>query len=146
MKKLLSEFKEFIAKGNALDLAVGVIIGGAFSTIVTSLTDDIINPLINCIGGAQIQGKIHLIGDNYIDYGSFISAIINFIIMALIVFFIVKGINKMVSLAHRNDAEPEPETKICPYCKSEIPIDAVKCPNCTADLPAEDEEKDKSIE
>ncbi len=133
MKKFFSEFKQFISKGNALDLAVGVIIGGAFSTIVTSLTDDIINPLINCIGGAQIQGKIHLIGDNYIDYGSFISAIINFIIMAFIVFLIVKAINKMVSLVHNNDEEVA-TTKICPYCKSEIPMDAVKCPNCTSDL------------
>ena len=86
MKKFLAEFKEFISKGNVLDLAVGVIIGGAFSSIVTALTDNIINPLINCIGGAEIQGKIHLVGDNYIDYGAFISAIINFIIMAFIIF------------------------------------------------------------
>ena len=67
MKRFLKEFKAFISKGNVLDLAVGVIIGGAFSTIVTSLTDNIINPLINCIGGAEIQGKIHLIGDNYMS-------------------------------------------------------------------------------
>ncbi|MDE6412346.1 MAG: large conductance mechanosensitive channel protein MscL, partial [Eubacterium sp.] len=91
MKKFFKEFKEFISKGNVLDLAVGVIIGGAFSTIVTSLTDNIINPLINCIGGAEIQGKIHLIGDNYIDYGAFISAIINFLIMAFVIFCIVKA-------------------------------------------------------
>lgn len=140
MKKFLAEFKEFISKGNVMDLAVGVIIGGAFSGIVTSLTDNIIKPLINCIGGADIQGKIHLIGENYIDYGAFLSAVINFLIMALIIFCIVKAVNKAVSLGKKitedkNHTEPEkPTTKICPFCKSEIPIDAVKCCHCTSDI------------
>ncbi len=136
MKKFLKEFKEFISKGNVLDLAVGVIIGGAFSAIVTSLTDNIIKPLINCIGGAEIQGKIHLIGDNYIDYGAFISAIINFLIMALIIFCIVKAVNKAMALGKKKEEEApaEPTTKVCPYCKSEIAIDAVKCPHCTSDV------------
>ena len=135
MKKFFAEFKEFISKGNVLDLAVGVIIGGAFSTIVTSLTDNIINPLINCIGGAEIQGKIHLVGDNYIDYGAFISAIINFLIMALVIFCIVKAVNKAMSLGHKKEETPvEPTTKVCPFCKSEIAIDAVKCPHCTSDI------------
>lgn len=98
MKKFFREFKEFISRGNVIDLAVGVIIGGAFSAIVTSLTDNIIKPLINCIGGAEVQGKIHLLGDNYIDYGAFISAVINFLIMAFIIFSIVKAINKMVDI------------------------------------------------
>ena len=105
MKKFLAEFKEFISKGNVLDLAVGVIIGGAFSSIVTALTDNIINPLINCIGGAEIQGKIHLVGDNYIDYGAFISAIINFIIMAFIIVLIVKAVNKMMSIGKKEEEE-----------------------------------------
>lgn len=144
MKKFFSEFKNFIAKGNVLDLAVGVIIGGAFSTIVTSLTDNIINPLINCIGGAEVQGKIHLIGENYIDYGAFISAVINFLIMAFIIFIIVKGVNKITSAAEKlakkdNHEGPAPTTKICPFCKSEISIDAVKCPHCTADIPQDSE-------
>lgn len=140
MKKFFSEFKAFIAKGNVLDLAVGVIIGGAFSAIVTSLTDNIINPLINCIGGAEIQGKIHLIGDNYIDYGAFISAIINFIIMAFIIFCIVKAVNKAMTIGKKKEEEPAPEptTKLCPFCKSEIPIDAVKCCHCTSDIPEEE--------
>lgn len=140
MKKFLAEFKEFISKGNVLDLAVGVIIGGAFSSIVTALTDNIINPLINCIGGAEIQGKIHLVGDNYIDYGAFISAIINFIIMAFIIFLIVKAVNKMMSIGKKEEEEEPaaPTTKICPFCKSEIDIDAVKCPHCTSDIPAEE--------
>lgn len=138
MKKFLREFKEFISKGNVLDLAVGVIIGGAFSSIVTSLTDNIINPLINCIGGAEIQGKIHLVGDNYIDYGAFISAVINFIIMAFIIFCIVKAVNKMMSIGKKEEEAPAPTTKICPYCKSEIPIDAVKCCHCTSELQQQD--------
>jgi large conductance mechanosensitive channel len=145
MKKFFSEFKEFISKGNVLDLAVGVIIGGAFSTIVTSLTEDIIQPFINCIGGADVQGKIRLFGtENFVDYGSFISAILNFLIMALVIFLIVKGMNKLTStadkLAHKNDKEEEvaPTTKICPYCKSEIDINATKCPHCTSDQPSEE--------
>lgn len=140
MKKFLAEFKEFISKGNVLDLAVGVIIGGAFSAIVTSLTDNIINPLINCIGGAEIQGKIHLIGENYIDYGAFLSAVVNFLIMALIIFCIVKAVNKAMSLGKKKEepVEEAPATKICPFCKSEIPIDAVKCCHCTSDIPTEE--------
>lgn len=136
MKKFIKEFREFISKGNVLDLAVGVIIGGAFSSIVTSLTDNIIKPVINCIGGAEIQGKIHLVGDNYIDYGAFLSAIINFLIMALIIFCIIKAVNKAMSLGHKKDEEVQeaPAVKICPFCKSEIAADAVKCPHCTADL------------
>ncbi len=142
MKKFLKEFKEFISKGNVMDLAVGVIIGGAFSSIVTSLTDNIIKPLINCVGGAEIQGKIHLVGDNYIDYGAFLSAVINFIIMAFIIFCLVKAVNKALSLTHiKEDAPPAaPTTKICPFCKSEIPIDAVKCCHCTSDIPDNTEE------
>ncbi len=141
MKKFFSEFKEFISKGNVLDLAVGVIIGGAFSSIVTSLTDNIIKPLINCIGGSEIQGKIHLVGDNYIDYGAFISAIINFLIMAFIIFCIVKAVNKMMSLTKKAEEPAAPATKICPFCKSEIDIDATKCPHCTADIVEESAEE-----
>ncbi len=136
MKKFLKEFKEFISKGNVLDLAVGVIIGGAFSSIVTALTDNIIKPILNCIGGAEIQGKIHLLGDNYIDYGAFLSAVVNFLIMALIIFCIVKAVNKAMSLGkkHEEPVEEAPATKICPYCKSEIPADATKCAHCTSDV------------
>ncbi len=139
MKKFFNEFKAFIAKGNVMDLAVGVIIGGAFSGIVTSLTDNIINPLINCIGGAEIQGKIHLIGDNYIDYGSFISAVINFVIMAFIIFCIVKAANKAMKIGKKKEekAKPMPTTKICPFCKSEIPVDALKCRYCASDISEE---------
>lgn len=145
MKKFLEEFRAFIAKGNVLDLAVGVIIGGAFGSVVSGLTDNIIQPLLNCIGGANVQGKIQLFGtENYLDYGAFISAIINFLIMALVVFLIVKSVNKLSETAQKlgkkkeeEETPAEPTTKVCPYCKSEIAIDATKCPHCTSDLPIE---------
>lgn len=145
MKKFLEEFRAFIAKGNVLDMAVGVIIGGAFGSVVSGLTDNIIQPLLNCIGGANVQGKIQLFGtENYLDYGAFISAIINFLIMALVVFLIVKSVNKLTETASKlgkkkkeEEAPAEPTTKVCPYCKSEIAIDATKCPHCTSDLSAE---------
>jgi large conductance mechanosensitive channel len=140
MKKLLEEFKAFISKGNVLDMAVGVIIGGAFSSVVSGLTDNIIQPLLNCIGGAEVQGKIQLFGtENYIDYGAFISAVINFIIMAFVVFLIVKSVNRISETAHKlankkEEEEAAPTTKTCPYCKSEIDIEATRCPHCTSDL------------
>lgn len=141
MKKFLEEFKAFISKGNVLDMAVGVIIGGAFGSVVSGLTDNIIQPLLNCIGGAEVQGKIRLFGtENYLDYGAFISAIINFLIMALVVFLIVKSVNKISETAHKLATKDEEETaaalttKICPYCKSEIDIEATRCPHCTSDL------------
>ncbi|WP_288527436.1 large conductance mechanosensitive channel protein MscL [uncultured Eubacterium sp.] len=141
MKKFLEEFKAFISKGNVLDLAVGVIIGGAFGSVVSGLTDNIIQPLLNCIGGAEVQGKIRLFGtENFLDYGAFISSIINFLIMALVVFLIVKSVNKISDAAQKlskkdeQEEAPEPTTKVCPYCKSEIDIEATRCPHCTSKL------------
>ena len=140
MKKFLEEFKAFISKGNVLDLAVGVIIGGAFGSVVSGLTDNIIQPLLNCIGGAEVQGKIRLFGtENFLDYGAFISSIINFLIMALVVFLIVKSVNKISDAAQKlskkdEQEAPAPTTKVCPYCKSEIDIEATRCPHCTSQL------------
>ena len=138
MKKFFQEFKEFISRGNVMDLAVGVIIGSAFTGVVTALTDSIIKPLLNCIGGAEIQGKIHLLGDNYLDYGAFLSAVVNFLIMALVIFILVKIINKITSFGKKKEVK-EVTTKKCPYCCTEIDIKAVKCPHCTSDIPAEEE-------
>lgn len=145
MKKFFSEFKEFISRGNVMNLAVGVIIGGAFSAIVTSLTDNIINPIIALFGGTNINGlAIQLKEGNeatIIDFGAFISAIINFIIMALIIFLLVKAVNKAMSIGKKEEeVVEEVTTKICPFCKSEIAIDAVKCPHCTSDQPEATEE------
>ncbi len=133
MKKFFQEFKEFALKGNVLDMAIGVIIGGAFSGLVTSLTDCFINPLIGCIGGAEVQGKIHLLGDQYIDYGSFITAVINFIIMAFIIFLLMKGIKKLLSLGKKEEVAA-PLTRKCPYCYGEIDVKATKCMHCTSDV------------
>lgn len=137
MKKFLEEFKEFIRRGNVMDMAVGVIIGGAFSGIVTSLVDDIINPILGIFGGVNFDElTLKLTGDASLNYGKFITAVINFLIMALIVFMIVKTINKATSrfAAKAEEAEEEPATKICPYCKSEIALEAVRCPHCTSVL------------
>lgn len=139
MKKFFQEFREFISRGNVLDLAVGVIIGGAFKGVVDSLTDNIITPLINCIGGADIQGQIVLGNTGQaITYGAFLSSIINFLIMAFVIFCIVKAVNKALSFTKKKEEVVEAATtKICPFCKSEIAIDAVKCCHCTSDLSEE---------
>lgn len=143
MKKMLSEFKDFIAKGNVLDLAVGVIIGGAFSAIVNALIDHLINPLIACIGGTDVGFAFELIAGNAatkVDIGAFISAILNFIIIAFIVFLIVKAANKAREVAAKKEETEEETTKTCPFCKSEIDIEATKCPHCTSEQPVEEAE------
>jgi large conductance mechanosensitive channel len=137
MKKFMAEFKEFISKGNVLDLAVGVIIGGAFGAIVNALIDNIINPLIAMIGGTDV-GLAVVINGQTLNFGKFISAILNFLIIAFIVFLIVKSANKAKDLvSKKEEAEEEATTKTCPFCKSEIAIDATKCPHCTSDIPEE---------
>ncbi len=131
---LISEFKEFINKGNVMDMAVGVIIGGAFTAIVTSLTDNIINPLITVItggNGTQVGGLV--IPGTQIDFGAFISAVINFLIIAVIVFLIVKSFNKMQSLT-KKPAEPEPDAPVCPFCLEEVKVGATRCPHCAGEF------------
>ena len=156
--KLLKEFKEFALKGNVMDMAIGVIIGGAFSAIVTALTTCFINPLINSVGGAEVAGTIKLPWVDYsgldseaalalsLNYGGFITAVINFLILAVILFIMLKAINTATKAAEeaakklgkkKEEEEAAPTTKICPFCKSEINIEATKCPHCTSDQPAE---------
>ncbi len=132
---LIKEFKEFIAQGNVMDLAVGVIIGGAFKTIVDSLTNDIISPILGLIGGVDFSNlTFHLLGVEF-RYGKFITAIINFLIMAAVIFLMVKAVNKIMSFGKKKeDTAEEVKTKICPYCRSEIDKDATKCPHCTSDV------------
>lgn len=136
MKKLMEEFKEFIMRGNVLDLAVGVIIGGAFQGIVSSLCDDLITPLIQfviskAIGVNSIEEMTKVLNVQTFKFGSFISAVINFLIMAAIIFAVVKAVNKVMSLSGKNK-EIEPTTKQCPFCMSEIDIKATRCPHCTS--------------
>ena len=135
MKKLVQEFKDFALRGNVMDLAVGVIIGAAFQAIINSLVNDIISPLIGLIANTDLSYLVATVGDVEIRYGAFITAIINFILMAIIIFFLVKGRNALANMGSKKKEEPAaPATKICPYCKSEIPLDAVRCPHCTSTL------------
>ena len=137
MKKFMDEFKKFISRGNVMDMAVGVIIGGAFTSIVNSLVNDIINPVLGVFGGLNFsEYSIKLSGDATLNYGNFITAIINFLIMALVIFSIVKIMNCMAAnMAPKKDEKPAaPTTKKCPFCKSEIAIDATRCPHCTSEL------------
>ena len=145
MKNLISEFREFINRGNVMDMAVGVIIGAAFTAIVTSLTSDIINPFIKLItggNGTEVAGlTIPVAGtENGIDFGAFISAVINFLIVAWVVFLIVKAFNKMKDkgrLMRRKNGVEEVETApVCPFCLEEVNVGATKCCHCASELPA----------
>ena len=136
MKKFLKEFKEFALKGNVMSLAVGMIIGTSFSGLVTALLDNIISPIIGCFNTGGFNNLSITIGKATLQYGAFLNAVINFLIMAFIVFLMVKAVNKLTSIGKKEE-EVCPTTKICPYCKSEIDIEATKCPHCTSDVPAE---------
>ena len=126
MGKLFKEFKEFALKGNVIDLAIGIVIGGAFSAIVTSLVEDLITPIIGSIFG---QPDFSAIKPGGIPLGNFINAVVNFLIIALCLFAVVKAINKMKKPA------PAPKAaRVCPFCKSEIADDATRCPHCTSEL------------
>ncbi len=136
MKQIVKEFKEFIMRGNVIDLAVGVIIGGAFQAIVNSLVNDIINPLLSIfLKDIDFSSLTLNILNAKIAYGSLINAIITFLINGIVIFFIIKAINTAASLKKAPEAvEEAPTTKVCPYCFSEIHIDATRCPHCTSQL------------
>lgn len=154
---MFEEFKKFISRGNVIDLAVGVIIGGAFQAIVNSLVNDLITPLISILTkSVNFEDLAVTIGEAKLSYGNLISAILNFLIVALVIFFMIKAINKMdeknkASLeklsgskiakkfkknkkGKEEEEEKEPETKLCPYCLSEIPYKATKCAHCASNL------------
>ena len=141
MKKFFEEFKKFISRGNVMDMAVGVIIGGAFTAIVNSLVNDIFMPVLSLItGGFEIAGMSVSfgVGDNAatLNYGAFLSAVINFLLIALVIFCIIKAMNtaKDKMLKKQEEEAPAPTTKKCPYCMSEIDIQATRCPHCTSEL------------
>lgn len=162
---MLKEFKAFVMRGNMVDLAVGVIIGGAFGALVTSLVNDIFMPIIGWLIGDTDFSNLYLLltklpfhtvndageaiaitekpltlaeakaaGLATLNYGSFITGVINFLLMALVVFVMVKIINKVHNIGKKEEAPAAPTTKICPYCQSEINIKATKCPHCTSDV------------
>ena len=136
MKKFFSDFKAFITKGNVIDLAVGVIIGGAFQAIVSSFTGDIVSPLLGLLVNSDFSELVATVGDVEIRYGAFITAISNFLLMALVIFFflkLIRGAGK-VGKKKKEEEPAAPTTKKCPYCMSEIPIEATRCPHCTSEL------------
>jgi len=137
MKAFVKEFKEFISRGNVMDMAVGVIIGGAFTAIVTSLVNDIMNPLLSLItGGLDFTAMCVVLGEGEgaatLNYGAFIAAVINFLLTALVIFFLIKGINKLSK--KKEEAPAAPATKECPFCKEQIAVEASRCPHCTSEL------------
>lgn len=151
-KGFVEEFKDFITKGNVMDMAVGVIIGASFQSIISSLVDDLIMPVLSVItGGIDFSNHfISLDGSEYktlakakdagavtLNYGNFVTVIINFLLMALVIFVMLKFLNSLSNKVRKEEAEEEqeePTTKECPYCLQQIPIGAVKCGFCTSDL------------
>jgi large conductance mechanosensitive channel len=147
----MSEFKTFIMRGNVIDLAVGVIIGAAFQAIIKSLVDDLVMPVISIFTkGVDFTNMFVVIGEGEYDtlaaaqeagaavfaYGNFINAVLNFLIMAFVIFVLVRSINKLREKAAKKEevVEAAPTTKTCPFCKSEIAIEATKCAHCTSDV------------
>ena len=135
MRKFMREFKEFVLRGNVLNLAVGVIIGASFQGIVSSLTDNILSPILGIFTGNNFDAlHIQVFGDVDIKYGAFITSVINFLIMSFIVFLIVKFVNRVMCI-HKKPIEPAPPTtRMCPFCMTEINIKATKCPACTSEI------------
>jgi large conductance mechanosensitive channel len=128
---MLKEFRDFAMRGNVIDLAVGVIIGGAFGKIVASLVNDIIVPIIGVLlGGVSFSALSANVGEAQVNYGLFIQSVIDFLIIAFVIFLIIRTMNKM----KKRPAPADPTTKECPYCFTTIPIKAHRCPNCTSQL------------
>ena len=164
---MLKEFKEFALKGNIIDMAIGVVIGGAFQKIVNSLVNDIIMPAISVLTGkVDFSDMVFTVGNASIKYGNFITAIVDFLIIAFSIFLVVKYLNKLNKLKElgdlaaskldkkgkfakhkeQNQEEPkEPETKICPYCLTEIKYHATRCPNCTSELIEKNENLEEAV-
>ena len=159
---MFKEFKKFIMRGNMIDLAVGMIIGASFSAIITSLVNNVLMPVIGALTGGKANftdafiilkepesipegfDKTVMTLENYqaggyicLGYGAFVTAIISFLLVALCLFFVVKAFNKAQGLTKKPEAPAAPTTKVCPFCKSEISIEATRCPHCTSELPKE---------
>ena len=139
MKNFWKEFKEFISRGSVMDMAVGIIIGGAFTAIVNSLVNDIVMPILSLLTGGYDFTKLSVtFGEGeeaaVFNYGLFISSVINFLLIALVIFCIIKSINKMKDKFDKDKKEEAATTKVCPFCKSEIDIEATRCPHCTSQL------------
>ena len=140
--KFFEEFKKFILRGNVMDMAVGVIVGGAFTAIATSLNADILTPILGLFGGTDFSYLYVTLGSGenapVLHYGNFITAIINFLITALVIFILLKVINRITerlsAMTGNEEETPAPTTKKCPYCSAQIDINATRCPHCTSIL------------
>ncbi len=146
-----NEFKKFALKGSMIDLAIGVIIGGAVGKVITSLVNDILMPPIGLLLGRVDFASLYInlshtkyptfdaakaAGAPTINIGLFLNAVVDFLIIALVIFFMVRAINRMKEMTEKKAVAAAPTTKACPFCKTEIPIDATRCPHCTSDLTA----------
>ncbi|MDR2017847.1 MAG: large conductance mechanosensitive channel protein MscL [Syntrophobacterales bacterium] len=132
MKKFMQDFKEFVLLGNVMNLAVGIIIGAGFSAIVTSLTDNLLSPIIGLFARSNLDAlKINAFGIT-LRYGAFMTSVINFVIMAFVVFLLVRAMTKLFAKKNK-EAEPAPD-RLCPYCKSVLHLEATRCPACTSQL------------
>lgn len=135
---IVKEFKEFINRGNVIDMAVGVVIGAAFKAIVDSVVSDLISPIIGIIFKQDFSSLSVTINGSVFTYGNFIMAVINFFLIAIVLFLFVKAVNKFrdaqTKLTHKEEKAPAPTTKKCPFCQEEISIDATRCPHCTSEL------------
>ena len=159
-KGIVKELKEFIFRGNVMDMAVGVVIGAAFSAIITSLVSDIFMPLLSLLTGKMdfTNMFVAMDGGEYatlaqaqeagvatINYGLFITQIINFLLIAICIFFGIKGVNRLMSINKKpEEAEPEKEPRLCPFCKQEVADDATRCPHCTSVLPAPEQTEESA--
>jgi large conductance mechanosensitive channel len=129
---MLKEFRDFVMRGNVLDLAIAVILGAAFGAIITSLVNDILMPLIGILmGGVDFSSLTYTVGNAVVAYGKFIQAVINFLIIAFVLFLIIRSFNRFKK---KEPAPAVPTTKECPHCFTAIPMKATRCPNCTSQL------------
>jgi len=154
MKNFMQEFSKFIKRGNVLDLAVGVIIGGAFQAIVNSLITNILSPILGLVCKENFDAlSLKLFQDETtgvykleLKYGAFITSVLNFLIMAFVVFIIVRTFNRFAEITKKKEEKPKPTTKKCPYCLSDVPIKATRCPHCTSELEIPEEEEEAPVE
>ena len=139
-KGFMAEFRKFIARGNVMDLAVGVIIGGGFTGIVTSLTDNFINPILNLV----TRTEMYTLRDLVRFASRFASDLVNFLILAFVLFCLIKALNKLMAFGQKKQEPAAPLTKKCPYCLSDIPAEATRCAHCTSVLPEQSETVENS--
>jgi large conductance mechanosensitive channel len=132
---MLKEFRDFILRGNVIDLAVGIVIGAAFGALVTSFVTNVLTPLLALLRVPDFQTLAFYIDANPVPYGLFLNSLISFVLIAAaIFFFVVKPVNAMTARMKKPEDESEPPIKVCPFCTMDIPAAATRCPNCTSQL------------